>query len=104
MNRDHLARHIFEHAQKYADSRQVRLGPGADFQFKAYADRAADELAKTPDRELDARLRAMDMLFERLIDEMIGASKQIPGYERGVIGEQTLQRALQKLCPIFPFC
>jgi hypothetical protein len=104
MTVDQLAKRIFEHAKKYAESRKVRLGDGADQDFAKYAQIAAAELLKTSDAPLAGREKAIDIVFERVIDEMLVQAKTIPGYERGVIGEQTLKFALSKLCPLFPFC
>ena len=84
----------------------MRLGDGAHQSFEQYAREAARELVRDPGLS-EGKVRAMVAVFERLIDEMIGSSKAIRGYSKrhpGVIGEDTLARALRKLCPIFPFC
>ena len=51
-----------------------------------------------------ARIRSN---FRMLIDLMIEESGTIPGYQSRhpyVIGEQTLSRALSKICPLWPIC
>jgi hypothetical protein len=104
MTEDQLAKRILDHAKKYAKSHNVRLGDGADQDFARYAKIAAAELLKTSDPPLAGREKAINIVFERVIDEMIVQAKKIPGYKPGVIGEETLRRALAKLCPLFPFC
>ena len=51
-----------------------------------------------------SRIPEGERTFERLIDEMVVSSKQIKDYPPGIIGEQTLQGALGRLCPLFPIC
>jgi hypothetical protein len=106
MDRNDLAERIFQEAESYANHRQMRFGPGAREFFDQHAQNAANEMRQQPSIS-EGHVRAMIAVFERLVDEMISASKEIPGYASanpGTIGEDTLAAALRKLCPIFPFC
>jgi hypothetical protein len=107
MNKLEITNAIFSAAQTYASNEKVRFGPGAFEDIKEYASKAASDLAELPSEEQQGRIRATSLVFERLIDEMVIQSKAIPGYQAanpGVIGEDTLRRALSVLCPLWPFC
>jgi hypothetical protein len=107
MQQDEVAQRIFHSAEQYAKEHGMRLGQGAENDFQRYAGIAAADLVQHTDGSLEARTMAMEAVFERLVDEMIEASKRIKDYQKhypGVIGEQTLYAALEKLCPLFPFC
>jgi len=77
----------------------VRLGPGADNDIETFVAKAAKALIQDTSRIPEA-----EQAFERLIDEMVVSSKQLPGYPSDTIGEQTLRMALGRLCPLFPIC
>lgn len=109
MNHDELARVFLDAAIGRARSGGVRLGDGADHDMRRYAERGASEiLQRFPAVELtDPIVQETREAFHRVVDEMIRGSAEIPGYaarQPGVIGELTLQFALDKLCPLFPFC
>jgi hypothetical protein len=103
MTEDQLAQRIYEHANAYAKSRGVKLGYGADGDFLRYARVAAVDLLKDP-MALASRENEVNKAFGQVIDEMIRVSTTLPDYPPGQIGERTLERALEKLCPLFPFC
>jgi hypothetical protein len=104
---DEASRRILAEAERYARQRGKRLGPGARSLFEAATVRAAQDLAATRRDQLVRRTHETEVAFHRMIDEMIRAIDEIPGYEQahpGVIGEETLMRAMRRLCPLFPFC
>jgi hypothetical protein len=77
----------------------VELGDGADTDIKTLVAEAAKALIQDT-----SRIPEGEISFERLIDEMVVSSRQLPGYPPGIIGEQTLAKALGRLCPLFPIC
>src|SRR5262245_3386896 len=103
-----LAEQFFAAAQRRAQSYGVTLGQGADHDIRQFAVTGAGRILLQPDGSVrDAEIQSALKAFERLVDEMFAASREIPGYavsNPGVIGEQTLARALAKLCPLFPIC
>jgi hypothetical protein len=102
MDAKETARRLFEAAVKRASKQGVRLGQGADAEIQRFARNAAELLFNEPDRFDEARVS-----FERLVDAMVVAAQELPGYAKahpGVIGEETLGRAMSKLCPLFPIC
>lgn len=107
MDKDGLSSKLFNLAKDHAATRNKRFGGGAHDQIHYMAQRAADEIMAKPDAERPDAMRAADQAFERLVDEMISQADQIPQYTTknpGVIGEETLTRALSILCPLFPIC
>jgi hypothetical protein len=103
MTEDQLAQRILENAKAHASLHGYKLLEGAEADFLRYAHFAAADLLKDP-IALAGREKEIDKAFEQVIDEMIRVSKTIRDYPPGVIGEVTLREALQRLCPIFPFC
>jgi len=110
MNRNHLVSVFVTAAERRAHMHGVRLGPGADGDIRQFA-RAAAERITDEHRRLqgfnDPVVTAAATAFEQLIDEMVLAATEIPGYQddhSDVIGEDTLRRALSRLCPLFPIC
>jgi len=109
MNRDDLAKALFATAERRAEKHGMHLGQGADIDIRGFAESGADRImAQGPDitAQNPAVLNA-HAAFEKLIDEMVRAATEIDGYREAypaTIGEQTLARALSKLCPLFPIC
>lgn len=102
MDEKGIARQMYDVAEQRARSYGLRLGDGADSDIRHLCQKAAIRLEKEP-----ARLDEARAAFERLIDEMVVASKEIPGYREanpGVIGEKTLAWARGRLCPLYPIC
>ena len=108
MDPEFLARQFVEAAQRKAESYGVRLGEGADQGIREFARTGAERILQQPAGAVqDAQTLAAVAAFERLVEEMVSAREEIPGYaisRPGVIGERTLAHALSKLCPIFPIC
>lgn len=109
MNRDDLARDLWAAAERRANMRGVRLGQGADADIHQFARTGADRILDvhpnvTPH---DKVVEDATAAFAKLIDEMVSAASEIAGYRDAypdTIGEQTLARALSRLCPLFPIC
>lgn len=83
----------------------VRLGHGNERDLPEMAAKAAERIVATvpegPERE---RLVALGRAaFSSLVLEMVRAADSIPGYEKGLIGEQTRDIALQRKGPFPPF-
>jgi hypothetical protein len=104
MDQEELAAAILKHADAYAADRGRRFGDDAYHDIQRFARRAATDIAQLPVAVQPGQLKLVNLSFERLIDEMIGAAQDIKGYDSTRIGEQTLGRALAKLCPLYPFC
>ena len=109
MDRDQLSAQLWDAAQRRAARAAVRFGEGADSDIRAFAQRGAELiLRKHPNVSVsDAVVRDAETAFERLVDEMVAAASNIPGYRAkypDVIGERTLSEALSRLCPVFPIC
>jgi hypothetical protein len=108
MQPDEIARRLFEAAVARAAQNNLQLGHGADTDIRRLSDKAATEILRiSTQTSEDSMMKNGEAVFERLVDEMMTARKELPGYEAsnpGIIGEQTLWSALQKLCPIFPLC
>ena len=107
MNRDDLTKNLIAAAEQRASTHGMRLGPGADNDIRRFATTGASQMfaAHTPPEP--QKIEEAKAAFERLIDEMVLAASEIPGYraaQPGIIGEQTLARALSRLCPLFPIC
>ena len=109
MTPDDLANELFSAAEHRASMHGVQLGPGADSDIRQFASTGASQMlaahpAPGPPMQMIEEAKAA---FEKLIDEMVSAASEIPGYHAaypGIIGEQTLARALARLCPLFPIC
>jgi hypothetical protein len=89
---------IYERAVEYAQKRGYRFGDGADAMIRSHAMQAGEQIA---------RMSEASRAFEKLIDAMIEAANEIPGYKLDrphIIGEQTYGKALGKICPLWPFC
>lgn len=99
-------------AHRSAAKRGYRFGDGVEREIprrtldmaKRILERAANE-GRSELVELDAR--TSEAQLDQLVDAMIEAGRSIPGYfqSRGaVIGEQTIDIALRRLCPLWPIC
>lgn len=99
MTEDIIIEKLNSAIQQRAKHYNVNLGAGADIDIKALVSKAAKALVQD-----QARIPEAEKAFQRLIDEMVASSKQIANYPPGVIGEETLAKALAGLCPIFPIC
>jgi hypothetical protein len=110
-----LADQLFRAAETRAMQHGLRLGPGADSDLRAMADRAADTIltaAVTKPSDLRehyvrgaARVATEAMMT--FVDEMTSARFRITGYAEAnpnVIGEETFQSARNVLCPLWPIC
>jgi hypothetical protein len=67
---------------------------------------AAKQINVLPRSQRSLKFKEAIDNFEALIDEMAEAAKSIPGYEYehpDSIGEITIEKALDKLCPLWPF-
>lgn len=109
MDRVELAKLLVNAAENRARMHGVRLGEGADVDIRGFAQAGAQQLiAERPALEkYDPIISSAAAAFERLIDDMMLAALEIPGYRErhpGIIGEDTLRRALSRLCPLFPIC
>lgn len=103
MDTQTLANELLSEAENRAQSQGVRFGEGAEDFMRAHALNAATEIIQSPRHDKEEAVFA----FHKLVDEMIKQSDEIPGYKAtrpGIIGEQTLDRALSRLCPLWPFC
>jgi hypothetical protein len=96
---------LFTSASRRAESQGYHFGPGADQFFRQTSDEAATKIVSAGGTE--DLIKAGEVAFDRLVDEMIAASRSIPGYAArhpDVIGEETLAKALSRLCPLWPIC
>ena len=97
-----LASRLFATAEQRARFHGRTLGDGAEQFIRDHAEIGAAAILQN-----NAAIDEVSQAFERLIDEMVKAVDEIPGYadaHPNVIGEQTLSLALSRLCPLFPFC
>lgn len=108
MERDQVATALFAAAERRALAHGVRLGQGADHDIRSFAHKGADRIfsqyGPTPPA---AAISEAEQAFAKLVDEMLSAASEIPGYRAkhpALIGEETLARALARLCPLFPIC
>ena len=91
----------------YLAIRGYLFGAGAEGEFRRAIQQAADDIQSLPPDLQRTRIEQAVNNFRLVIDTMIIASRQIPGYQNRhfhVIGEQTFAEAMQKLCPLWPFC
>jgi hypothetical protein len=100
-----MGRQLFRAALEYAERRGYVIGDGATGDIENFAIKAALDIEQ---RKLGENgMSEAERAFEKLIDNMIEEARQIPGYaiqRPNIIGEQTLARALNRLCPLWPFC
>jgi hypothetical protein len=109
MNPNDLAKELITAAERRASMYGMQLGHGADADIRQFARTGASQMfAAHPTPEPPTQMvEEAKAAFERLIDEMVLAASEIPGYQTahpGTIGEETLARALSRLCPLFPIC
>ena len=109
MNADYLEKLLVATAERRAAAHGMRFGQGADSAIREFARSGAEQIL-SGDHVRGLRNKSIGdtvAAFERLVDMMVSASGEIPGYREaqpGVIGEDTLARALTWICPLFPFC
>jgi hypothetical protein len=92
---------------RYLDEKGYRLGNGAMRDFRWAAEEVAGSIEDLSIAEQLQKIKEAEGNFIKVIDAMIVASRSIPGYAETnyrVIGEDTFQAALKRLCPIWPFC
>lgn len=109
MDRDELTTALFSAAQRGAAAHGVQFGQGADADIRRFAEAGANQiLSMVPQATAEhPMVKDAQAAFEELVDEMVRAANEIEGYRMTyprTIGEQTLKRALSKLCPLFPIC
>ena len=109
MDRDELTAVLLSAAQRRAAAHGVQLGEGADGDIRRLAESGADQILRQLPQATagHAMVKDAESAFEKLIDEMVRATTEIEGYRTAhprTIGEETLKRALSKLCPLFPIC
>jgi hypothetical protein len=98
---------ILDSVTAYARGKGYQFGSGADAYMRAHATNAAMQIDALPKSKQTQKLKKTEDSFNTLVDEMINEAHTIPGYEKanpGIIGEDTLKRALLTLCPLWPFC
>jgi hypothetical protein len=108
-DRQDVAANLYAAATDAANAKGFRLGQGADHDIRQMAERAVDRLGldDLPDHDVATAIQTARNAFERLVEQMVLEVDAIPGYREnnpGVIGEHTLRRALDWLCPLFPIC
>jgi hypothetical protein len=109
MNQRETSDLLYHAAASRAIGLGFRLGDGADGNFRHYAEVAAREIVHGQAGEIDENLTRAVRNFQLLVDTMI--SERMRAYENqpqmlmgNVIGELTLTAALNRLCPLWPFC
>lgn len=98
---------LFAAAEASAKRQGMRLGHGADTDIRRYAKQAADQIAALSATDQQLKLAEGERAFVRLVEGMVEAAVEIPGYRESypdIIGEQTLAAAMAKLCPLWPIC
>ncbi|MCP5421186.1 MAG: hypothetical protein H6969_11960 [Gammaproteobacteria bacterium] len=98
---------LFAFAQEHASSKGYRFGSGADVMLRNKIMLATQNMMSLPASQRKATTAEAKKNIARFIDEMIAASKEIPGYSTrnpGVIGEETFTKAASQLCPLWPIC
>lgn len=109
MNKAELADRLLAAAEGRAKRHRVAFGPGADQGIRQFAQTAADKVLgdRSSLPPADPQVREAEAAFEKLVEEMVGAAGEIADYRKlhpDTIGEETLARALSRLCPLFPIC
>lgn len=110
MDEKHMAIRFWDNANLYVGSRGYGFGGGSSTDIKKYSRTAAHEVVIHPGYKAGlggVLIRRADQAFETLIDGMIVAANEMPGYLKhhpGTLGEDTLYKAQVALCPIWPFC
>lgn len=112
MKRKIMEKRLVNYAHWYAATQGYEIGDGAQYDIEKMAGQAVTTLfgEKSP-KKLDAsdiaKLNQAEASFSILIATMIEQSREISGYAENNpdrIGERTMFRAIEKLCPIFPIC
>lgn len=98
---------LFDHLWSVATARAARAGRqfevGAEQDLQALIRRGATELTlpSTPP-DLSVAQAVVDVVD--MVELMIRAAEDIPGYPRHSLGEKTFSRMKQWFCPRRPFC
>jgi hypothetical protein len=110
VDRTEIADRLYGAAEAAARAQHFRLGDGADQDLRKLAAEAADRIldrSKRTEEDLAILITIGVTVFERVVKEMIGSAKRIEGYtdrQPGILGEQTLQDAMLRFCPLWPIC
>jgi hypothetical protein len=107
MQPEDLAAQLFGAAEKYAASKGRKFKKGAESHLRTVASKGAVEVFRLPASERAKKIDEADAAFREVIDAMETSAGELPGYvqqNRDLLGEQTFQRAMNRLCPIWPFC
>lgn len=107
-----LAQRLFNAADHVIRGEGLQLGEGADGYLRERAELGAHEINVRSGGDLSSvtahdLIRKAENNFERFAQEMLNARQEISDdvyLARNVAGEQTLDAALRKLCPIWPIC
>lgn len=103
-----LVREFASYATYYASRKGYRFGHGAQSLFEGrFAFDAAKFVLAAPPGDYESAKKYIRKNYRMLIDAMIQASEEIPNYKKRnprIIGEQTLSKAMRKICPLWPFC
>jgi hypothetical protein len=107
MNQADLEKKFFTGAVDYAKAHGRQFGAGAENEMREAAKRGAQDVFAKPAAERDKLIQQGDEAFRRLIDAMVSsanANKEQFELRGDQLGENTLNSALGKLCPLWPFC
>jgi hypothetical protein len=105
MDQASLEQQLFKAAFDWAKADGYHFGPGADQLIRQMAQTAATAILAAGNAP--GMINSAKVAFERLVDEMIAASREIPNYavqHPHAIGEETYFKALSRLCPLWPIC
>jgi hypothetical protein len=107
-----LAEQFFHAAERVVESHGLRFGQGADVFLQQRAAFGAKEIIARSNGDistLEAR-RLIDEAqtnFTRFAEAMVKARLEVPDrtyFALDIVGEETLRRAHDWLCPLFPIC
>lgn len=112
MDQEEVERLLYGAALSEAVALGFRFGHRADDDMRERARSAAQQIferVRTPE-QLDSDIENAVRVFRLVVDTMVGARQEAyandPQRLQGkIIGEETFQAMLDKLCPgLFPFC
>ena len=110
METDEVERRLFAAFEARAKARKYKVGPDATSDVRNKAQAAAARVQK---RVAEGRVTEKELLataeaaFKALAEAMIASAQNIEGYafqNPGILGERTLERAMLRLCPLWPLC
>lgn len=102
-----ISRQLKSGAAAFAKQRRLKLDKEVLAQFAIYANRAAEDIVRTPPESHDSRTRAALLSFEYLIDVMQQTTTSGGGrleFAPVAVNMEILDRARALVCPLFPFC